>query len=342
MPGQPSKPEAKISQSVLYFIIGSVFLAITGLVWALDAFFVYLSFACVIFFYFLGFNASPRPSGRNYSENYGRREEQKKDQDFDTLFKTFTGQQKSGSSQRSSHSSNPNNKTARVIAGIFSFMFFGFFALILAVSFFSDDENLNGLSDYDNAEMLRESGQYDSAEVYYQKALTANPQDDNALAGYGFVFFARENFDEANRNFTRALEYNPENTRARYGKGSIFFNQKNYSQSAKEGLRILEIEPLDEDGLLLTGDSYYLQNRYDSAIHFYEQGYTNGIRTAGLSHVMAYIYDTQGKLDKAIPLYQEALGYDSARTDIYKRLGELMPGAEGEWYKNKAAQLKPE
>jgi hypothetical protein len=55
---------------------------------------------------------------------------------------------------------------------------------------------------------------------------------------------------------------------------------------------------------------------------------------------MAYIYDTKGEYNKAINLYQEALSYDSSVVDIYTRLGELLPGADGNPYRSKALLLQ--
>jgi hypothetical protein len=54
---------------------------------------------------------------------------------------------------------------------------------------------------------------------------------------------------------------------------------------------------------------------------------------------MAYIYDTKGDNSKAIGLYQEALQYDSTIVDIYKRLGELLPNDEGNYYRTQAIRL---
>ena len=59
-----------------------------------------------------------------------------------------------------------------------------------------------------------------------------------------------------------------------------------------------------------------------------------------LCHIMAYIYDTKGDYAKAISFYQEALSYDSSIVDIYQRLGELIPGDDGNFYRTKAVQLK--
>jgi hypothetical protein len=55
---------------------------------------------------------------------------------------------------------------------------------------------------------------------------------------------------------------------------------------------------------------------------------------------MAYIYDTKSQAQKAIPLYKEAISMDTTRTDIYRRLGELVPGEEGNLYRQKAARYQ--
>lgn len=55
---------------------------------------------------------------------------------------------------------------------------------------------------------------------------------------------------------------------------------------------------------------------------------------------MAYIYDTKNNYDKAIPLYKEALTYDTTVVDIYTRLSELIPGEEGNYYRTQAVKLQ--
>jgi tetratricopeptide (TPR) repeat protein len=85
--------------------------------------------------------------------------------------------------------------------------------------------------------------------------------------------------------------------------------------------------------------NYYEQQQYDSAKHWYSKGYENGIRNAWICHVLGYLHDRDAENEKAVALYREALEYDSSKTEIYLRLGELYPGEEGNFYRNKAAQL---
>jgi hypothetical protein len=57
---------------------------------------------------------------------------------------------------------------------------------------------------------------------------------------------------------------------------------------------------------------------------------------------MAYIYDTQGKTADAIKFYKEAIELDESRVEIYSRLGELLPGEEGNAYRTKALENSSE
>jgi tetratricopeptide (TPR) repeat protein len=107
----------------------------------------------------------------------------------------------------------------------------------------------------------------------------------------------------------------------------------------KELRQLMAVNPTHFDGILLAGDNYQMQQHYDSAMHWYEEGYAQR-PTGGLCNAMAYIHDTKGNTEQAVALYREALGYDSTRVAIYQRLGELFPGRDGEWYRRKAKQLK--
>ena len=70
-----------------------------------------------------------------------------------------------------------------------------------------------------------------------------------------------------------------------------------------------------------------------------KKAYDKGARTAGLSNVMAYIYDQQNQKSEAIRFYKEALQQDSSLVDVYTRLADLEPG-NSDWYKKKAQAWK--
>jgi tetratricopeptide (TPR) repeat protein len=130
------------------------------------------------------------------------------------------------------------------------------------------------------------------------------------------------------------------NQQAQYNKGYVYFDRKDYGRAIVETRKVLTLEPEHTDALLLMGDSFYNQGQLDSALYWYEGAYSTGYRSAILCHLMAYIYDTKGKQETAINLYKEAIGQDSSIVAIYSRLGELVPGEEGNWYRTKAATMK--
>jgi tetratricopeptide (TPR) repeat protein len=167
---------------------------------------------------------------------------------------------------------------------------------------------------------------------------TDSPNGSTFLA-YGNLFYDEKNYDSALYWFNKTLDADEGLDDARYNIALIHYNQQQYDLSRKELLELLSVNPEYDDANVLMGDNFYTQNEFDSAIHWYEIGYSKGVRSAGLSHVMAYIYDEKNKVQLAIPLYQEAVGFDSTRSEIYTRLGELIPN-ESEKYNSLAQRYK--
>lgn len=193
---------------------------------------------------------------------------------------------------------------------------------------------------YNRAEEFYSTTQYDSAYYYYKAALVKDDQMQEALVGLGNTLYMQSKIDSALWYYEKALAINPEYTQARYNVGWWYYDQKEYRQSISELKTLVIQDPTQLGAMQLVGDNFYALSEYDSAIRWYEGAYTNGARSRWLCHVMAYIYDTKNQLDQAIPLYKEAIQYDSTVVEIYSRLGELLPNQEGEVYRYKAAQLK--
>jgi tetratricopeptide (TPR) repeat protein len=92
--------------------------------------------------------------------------------------------------------------------------------------------------------------------------------------------------------------------------------------------------------MLLAGDCYYDQQRYDETLKWYLKAYNLGERGRNLAWNIAYIYDIKGNTGSAIPFYKETLDYDTTLVDIYRRLGELVPGEDGNYYRTRESQLR--
>lgn len=331
-------------KSKTYFAIGIISLFLMALLWSLDTSFVYIFLGLSSFFLFMGFYV--RPPRQNPSQSYQKsysstyKDEKSSEKLSDLLSKLF--------SKRSGTQNAPYTKTqskaiprwlpAIIIASVFIF----FFVILISVMFGSDDyESYDAVGYYQIAEQDYGSGNYDSAYINYRKAWKLNPDYVEAIFGYANVMTVREQYDSAIVMYDRALAINPDYKEASYGKAWVYYTQGRYDESINYLNELLQKNEDYYDAMLLLGDSYYEQKNLDAALPWYETAYQNGgPRSRMLCHVMAYIYDTKADYQKAIPLYEEALTYDSTVVDIYTRLGELIPGEEGNYYRTQGAKLQ--
>lgn len=336
---QPDNGTRK-KKSRTYFALGTLFLLAMALSWSVDTSLVYifLGFAC--FFLFLGFHNTPRPDGPKHEHRKAypseQQEEKKKTpftEDLRNIFqKTSLNFPKSGAGPV-----NISRIVRLVMIGIFVF----FIAPIIVSIIRGEDGSGSSIDYYTAGEQYYFTQQYDSASISYKRAIQADPENAQAILGYGNVLLVRNERDSAIMMFNRALEISPEYKEASYNKALVLYDQKKYSDGIAILLPLIEQNPDYYDAMLLLGDYYYIQKNYDAAMPLYENAYQNGgMRSRMLCHIMAYIYDTKGDYEKAIGLYQEALSYDSSVVDIYQRLGELIPGENGNFYRVKAVQMQ--
>jgi tetratricopeptide (TPR) repeat protein len=219
---------------------------------------------------------------------------------------------------------------------VLGFIFSIFLTILLSILFADPyEESADYL--YQKATDFFNAQQYDSASYYYGQVIARDPQNATARLERGNAFYNLNRNDSALVMYRQALELNPTLADAQYNIGLIEYNQRSFRKSIETAKGIFAYNADYQDALLLIGDCFYAQNELDSAMRYYEDAYNRGYRSPGLSHVMGYIYDTKGNTGQAIAQYKEALGMDSTRTDIYRRLGELLPGSEGEWFRNRYA-----
>jgi tetratricopeptide (TPR) repeat protein len=336
--------ENRARKSRVYFATAGGFLLLMGFVWSLDAFFVYVTLGAAIFFFFLAYRNRLAPMGerRHYErprQNPSQQQSgsnQTKTSAFDAMREALK-QSQGGQTQTSSASTQ--SKITIVVTMLF--IFFVFTIIIVSV-IFSDSSGVDYNADfyYQTGEQFLWDHQYDSAKIYYRRALDVEPKYAEALNGYGNALMGLNQYDSALIMMGKALEVNPDYDYGKYSKALVYFYKQNYKQSRQELFNILETTPDYYDAMVLAGDDYYVEQRNDSAFYWYQKAYDNGVRSAGLSRVLAEINDARSNRDKAIDLYKESLSYDSTNTTVYTRLGQLLPGRDGEVYRRAAQRWK--
>jgi tetratricopeptide (TPR) repeat protein len=334
-----SKRDSTGKKSRTYLLIGYAFLLAMALFWSVDSSIVYIFFGIGSFFLFLGFYSRPgAAAGRSYSKSYrpqGYREHSAPTESVEEKIKKIFERQSTSSRTQPSDALAKGRKIA-VAIGV---AFFVLFMIPFVAALFGGGSG-DSISYYMAGQEHFSNQKYDSAYIAYKRALAIDPEYVEAIVGYGAVLVMRNERDSAIMMFDRALELNPDYAEATYKKAAAWYDQKKYNEAISILTPMLTDNPEYYDPMLLMGDCYYIQNNYTDAIVWYENAYQNGgLRSANLCYVMAYIYDTQKSYDKAIELYKETLTYEEVG-DIYKRLGELIPGDEGNAYRAKAMELQ--
>lgn len=313
----------KKSRAKVYFIIAYVLLFSMALCWSLDNSIVLVLFGGGAYFLFLGFYNNAQNNKSDVTENLRK---PTASTSFADGLKKLTARPKVLSSIRPI--------LPLIVLAVFGIFFIFLIGGIVGSSGDESSDIFIGGDEYYS------QGVYDSAYLYYRRAWQADENDVEAMVGYGNVLAVRNQYDSAALMYDKAFEINPEYLEAAYAKGAMFYNMGRYGDCIALMDTLVGENSNYYNGMLLVGDCYYALNQYDNAIGWYENAYEKGgSRSSALCHIMAYIYDSKGEYDEAINLYQEALTYDSTIVSIYKRLGELLPNEDGNYYRTKAIKL---
>lgn len=315
-----SKKEGVKAKTFTYLSVGSLFLM--GLFWSLDKTFVYIFLGASLAFAALAFRERRQhaPAPQQPRKEY-----------------TQPPRSIPPPKTRTATNTRQNPFATLVFIALVAFVILVIFLVDVVLP---DAQDMSSQFYYETAENFRINGQYDSADRYYREVLRIDPAFEDAWIGRGYVFMAKQNYDSSTASFRQALTLEPGYDDARYGQALVLYFQRRYRESLEESRAIFRDNPRYFDATLLAGDNYYIHQQYDSAFFWYSIGYDNGLRNPELCHILGYLYDRKANTERAIALYREALQYDSTRVDVYQRLGELYPGAEGQVYRNAAVKYR--
>lgn len=314
----------------MFFVIAFLMLAFLALLSSLGPAFVYFFLGLAVFFIYMGIRALPRDFLTPEAEVYEEKETVKESA-FEFLKRNYTG-------------GNPtfNEQKKKVVNRV---IFFATIVIMLSivVAIFSDsDSDAVGLAPgwQQQADDYYNAGKLDSAYLYYHRLSKVTGFSFDGDYGLGNIMSVNHQYDSALFYYNRALDENPDLVNVRYGKAFVLKDMERYADALREVRTIIELDESYMDAFLLGGDAYYFQKKYDSALYYYEPAYDLGARSASLMHIMAYLYDVKGQTSDAIRFYKEVLSYDDSLQEVYARLGELLPGQEGNEYRRKAVELK--
>ncbi|MBL7856657.1 MAG: tetratricopeptide repeat protein [Cyclobacteriaceae bacterium] len=329
------REEQKKMLGRIYFSTGVFFLFFLALVWSLDPAFVYFSLGGAAFFLYLWYRNLPKEKDRESSY-------QQKSRKPPTYFHSDFSRAEFFSTWRKRGADQPSRKPlslGRLIVVVI-WIVFGFLMWLFLFSGWEDDFPEEARYQYDRGQNFYYTGQYDSALLSYRKAIAVSPEYVDALAGYGNMLSAKGQRDSAIIIFDQALAIDPEHEIAQYYKTWLYYSSQDYSRALEIITPLVDQNPAYYDAVELKASVLYGLQRYDEALPLFEIAYNAGNRSQWLCHVMAYLFDLKENTGRAIELYKEALTYDPYILTIHQRLGELMPGADGDAYRTEAARLQ--
>jgi tetratricopeptide (TPR) repeat protein len=331
----PSDPEqSKSAKAKLYFTIAIVLLFVLALMWSVDGSFFYLISGPIVFFFYLGFRNLPKEQEEKSYQNHEQPRYSNTNSSFGDEVESFIRKKQADFGQSIPKSPQSQSTKRFVIGCIIVVAIFSLFFIPLVISIFASEE----ITYYEVAEQYYNSGSLDSAYLNYEKASKEDATDDRPFIGMGNAALEMNRLDSAVSSYEMALSINPDNSDAQYKKGLALYYQAKYEQAAQTLTNLFQKDPTYFDALQKLGDVHYDQKRYDEALKYYDQAYANGIRNNWICYVSGYLYEMKGNTKKAVSLYREALSYDSTVVDIYARLGTLLPGSDGDFFRRKAAE----
>lgn len=154
-------------------------------------------------------------------------------------------------------------------------------------------------------------GEKEKAEIYFKKTISDFPKSWRAYDGYGYMLLRTGRYEEAINIYLKILDFTHDNVAALNNIAISFFYKNDFKNSAKFFEKTLDLEP-NSTVFANTGNLYYYSGEYQSALKMYEEA----LRLDPENYQwMAYIADTYkflpGKKKLADRYFNDVIKYAS-------------------------------
>ncbi len=183
------------------------------------------------------------------------------------------------------------------------------------------------------------SHRYAAARDYYRTALLSDPQNENALFGYGQMSYYLEKDDDAKSSFEKMLQVDPNSAIAYAYLGKLESETHGY-QKAKEYInKAIALEPNNTDFYLDLGTYNRFLGKYEEAENAWKKAVENDPAYFLGYAYLAGIYDEQDKFDDALAAYRKVVETNPKYYYAYESLG-MFAWHSGSWAESRAAFSK--
>lgn len=155
-------------------------------------------------------------------------------------------------------------------------------------------------------------GDPDSAEEFYNKAYTIDPESDVLFVNYGSLYVYKGDYNKALARFREAIHLNDKNDKAWVGLAMIHREFGDLELSWANVEKALDIEPANESAIKLVADWAMKDNEIEKAIARLEIYLTLNNQDAVISMWLAKFLYFAGRLAEAKNKIEKALNLDAA------------------------------
>lgn len=159
----------------------------------------------------------------------------------------------------------------------------------------------------EQANAVKESGDYDTALAMFQEILAENPTLTTAYLGIGDIYVLKKDYEKAEPAYNRAARLEPRNFDAQYGHGLALQMLKRFVEAVRAYHRALTIDPANPKANLNIAVTYLQMNEPESALAFAEKAVQLDPGNGAARINLGAAYEKTGKNAQAIEQYLAAM-----------------------------------
>ncbi len=161
----------------------------------------------------------------------------------------------------------------------------------------------------------------DKAIYYFNKCLSLEPKNENALTNRGVLFFNQGKFNEAYNDFSKALEQRKDKGDSWIGRANTLSTLQRFREAIYDYNRYMKIKKNDTNAYLWRGIAYFRVGQYDSSITDLNYFLKLKQRNDEGYYFRGFDFFNKSKYQEAINDFETALSISAKRTDLYNYIG---------------------
>jgi protein O-GlcNAc transferase len=209
------------------------------------------------------------------------------------------------------------------------------------------------LSNYPNhAEALHllgvvahQQGDTDKSAVLISAAIRENPQNPFYYSSLGDLLRDQGKPNEALSCYQKAIEFKPDLFEAYYNIGNTLLDLGNFKDAISVYQKAIAVKPDYFEAYYNMGTAYHEQNKLDRAVSCYQKAVALKPDSVEAHHNIGIAFQKMGKLDQAISSYKKVIQLNPNKAETWYNLGiafqDLNQLDQAVFHYKKALQVKP-